>query len=361
MSEEMTTTETTIETTGAETAGSVNESTDNGEVSTPLGIGLIPNETLIKDKSEKEKPSRVGKKIAPETPAIVPPPYVANTKFKVLDQEKEFDDWAKPLITTKEMEEKFRDLYTKAHGLSKIKTERDSLRTEFDNFKGSVVKEYGPIVQNFTHLSNLAGQARQSNDWGQFFQAAKIPVQSIIQWSARAVAELEKNPNYLNEIQTNYQSKQKFTSLEEENRSLKQQLQQTYSQGKETELEWTLKTPEVQTLAQSFDTRLGQGAFRNEIIRHGAMIEMTEGRVASASEIIEDLKKKYLFAPQAPNTPNQNVQMEQVQMGGNPDVQQSSDGKPVLPNIKGRSTSPAKTVIKSTDDLRRIRDARANG
>lgn len=286
------------------------------------------------------------------------PQYTPNFKFKVLDQEKEMDEWARPFVKSKEMEDKFRDLYTKAHGLTKIKAERDGLKTEYDNFKTSIANEYAPIVQTYKNLSQLSGQARQSGDWGQFFQAAQIPVQSVIKWAANTVAQLEKDPSYLDRQTQNWNTHQNLSSLEMENRTLKSQIEREQARAQEVELNYTLQSPDIQDFSKEFDARVGTpGAFRQEVIRRGALIETYEKRVATAQEIVQELMKYYGGVPKVQN--QSFAPQEQAPEGGNFQAQQGSEGKPVLPNVKGRSTSPAKTQIRSTDDLRKLRTSRA--
>src|SRR5688500_3044500 len=56
------------------------------------------------------------------------PQYTPNYKFKVMDEEKEFDDFLKGAIKTKEDEEKLRDIVTKAYGLDAHKKTHETLK-----------------------------------------------------------------------------------------------------------------------------------------------------------------------------------------------------------------------------------------
>src|SRR5690606_24340502 len=57
-------------------------------------------------------------------------------KFKVKDKELEFDDFVKPIIKTKDLEQKFKDLYEKAHGLDEVKTSREAFKQQVEEWKG---------------------------------------------------------------------------------------------------------------------------------------------------------------------------------------------------------------------------------
>lgn len=349
MSDEIETTETTtaIETPSTEKSPEVTSSENE---KTPVGVFAPKTPEVVKEQIPGKNITQKLKPASPVVEKVVPPAYVPNHKFKVLDQEKEFDEWIKPFVKTKEEEEKFRDLLTKAHGLVKIKTERDQLRGEYDQYKTQINKNYEPVVNQFKYLDSVAGQSRQSGDWGKFFQAAQIPVQSVIRWAANTVSQLEKDPNYLQREESTWQQDQKFRHLETEHLTLKQQAEKLQTERQEMELDFTLRTPEVQNFSQMFDGQVGKpGALKQEIIRRGALIEMTEGRVASAQEILGEISKIYGPLLQA------KAQAPQMQIlpGGTQEAETGSEGKPVLPTIKGRSTSPARKLFKSTDDLRK--------
>ncbi len=316
------------------------------------------NEKGLKDKTEKPKSKEpiASKPLRPDVePVVEKPAYTPNFKFKILDQEKEMDEWIRPLVNSPETENKMRDLLTKAYGMDKIKEDRDTLRDQFGQLRGTVEKEYGPIIQNYRNLATLVQEGKNAGDWGKFFQAAQIPAQGVIRWAADVVAKLEKDPNYLDQEKNSFQTHQNIQNLQYQNETLKQQMERIQMDRQQVELDYTLRSPDVQTFAETFDDRVGRpGAFKQEVIRRGALIEMTEGRVASTQEIVGDLRKYYGGVPQAP--------AEVVIPAGTPEVaQQGSEGKPVLPTIKSKPGSPAKQSIRSTDDLRKILQSRSAG
>lgn len=321
---------------------------------TPLGVFAGQKSVQDSNKAQAKVGRPLGSKNQPKVDPAAPV-YEPNYKFKVLDQEKEMDEWLRPLVKNKEVEDKIRDMLTKVHGLPKIKSERDEVRTQFDTFKSQIQKEYAPVIQRHQHLSEMASKARQNDDWTPFLQAAQIPVQSVIKWAAKTVAQLEANPNHLDKEKALYDTTQHIQSIQQQNQTLQQQMDQIRMERQALELDYNLNANDTKEFAKIFDARVGRpGAFRQEVINRGAMIEMSEGRVATAQELVGDLIKLYGGMPKA-EVPMTEAPAEQAQMEGSLEAQQGSDGKPVLPNIKGRSTSPAKTVIRSTDDLRKLR------
>jgi hypothetical protein len=72
------------------------------------------------------------------------PSYQPKLKYKVLDQEKDFPDWAKPIVKSPEVEKTIRDMLERAEGLDHVKQRREVLEGENRQLKES----WGPIVQD---------------------------------------------------------------------------------------------------------------------------------------------------------------------------------------------------------------------
>lgn len=270
--------------------------------------------------------------------------YKPNYKYSVKDQEYEMDEWLRPLVKDAETEKKFRDLYTKAHGINDIKEQREQLRNDFDQYKTQVEKTYSPVVQNYQRMSHLLKESRDTGDYGQFFQALNVPVKEILQWSANTVAQLEQNPNYLQQIKQGWDQTQTQYTLEQRMQQYEQQNRQLQNEIQTRDLEYSLSTPEIQSFAQSFDARVGKpGAFREEVIKRGAIIEQTQQRTLSASEIAKEIMN--IYGPQAQPAGSTSTQTQTVQ---------SSEGKPVIPRVNGRGGSYVKSAPQSIADLRKL-------
>ena len=279
-----------------------------------------------------------------------PAAYAPNFKYSVRDEEHEMEEWVRPFVKDSEMENKFRDLFTRAHGIAQIKEQRDSLREEFDSYKSDITQKYAPIVQNYQRASTLLQDAKRSGDFAQFLQAVDVPVKDVLQWAANTVAQMEQNPNYLGQIQNDCKANQTQYTLQQENEMLKQRQQEFQMQMQQKDLEYALASTEVQQFAKDFDARAGKaGAFRNEIIQRGAILEHTTGKTVSASEIAQQLMQTYGGASQVQNpTPQGGTQQGGV----------SSDGKPVIPRVEGRGGSPVKKTYDSIEELRKLRSQR---
>lgn len=279
--------------------------------------------------------------------------YQPNLKYKVLDQEHDFDEWAKSVVKDAETENNLRQLYTKAFGLEQIKSERNQLREKFTEAQNYVENQILPMATEFQRVSQIRQQALQSGDLGSFFHAANVPLENVVKWAAHYVSQLEKNPGYGTQLQNQYYGQSRLSQLENENSSLQQQYAAAVAQQKQIELDYTLREPSVSEFQRSFDERHGPGAFKNRVVMEGDMIWRTQGKNATAQEVISQLMSL------AGGNPANSGQGPIPGTGMGPNTHspqagavQGSGGKPVLPNIKGSGQSPTKKVISSIDDLR---------
>src|SRR5574343_1562020 len=83
--------------------------------------------TNLEQSTQAEQPEA---SVEPEVPA-----YQPTYKFKVKDQELEFDDLFKPLVTSKEAEAKIREFHEKYHGIEEVKKHRDEIRQNWESYR----------------------------------------------------------------------------------------------------------------------------------------------------------------------------------------------------------------------------------
>lgn len=89
----------------------------------------------LNDKSQE--PEEV---VEPEVQQDEEGEYSPNYKYTAYDQEYEFDEELKPLIKNKKIEEKFRDIFTKAAGLDKYKSKNQSLLDKVKEYEENNIK-----------------------------------------------------------------------------------------------------------------------------------------------------------------------------------------------------------------------------
>lgn len=270
------------------------------------------------------------------------PPYTPNFKFKYAvdgekQQEGEFDDLFKPLIKDAETEKKVRELFAKAHGLDFIKSDRDRIKGEYD-----------PLVEKHTSITNslsqLSGFVRQG-DFQSFFEALQIPEQAVLKYALERVQYHKMDPAQRAQLDEHRRQTTQAMALQQQNEQLQTQMRQLSATQRATELDTTLGRPDIAAHIQNFDTRAGKpGAFRDLVIQRGQYYALAQGVDMPPAQVVADV----LAMIGAQVTAGGQAQ-------GNGAAPPSTNGQrpPVLPNVSGKGTSPAKRTYTSTDDLRK--------
>jgi hypothetical protein len=150
-------------------------------------------------------------------------------------------------------------------------------------------------------------------------------------------------PEQRQQIDSQYEKEQKLSYYEQANQELLNMYQTQQVQQRASELDSYLGRPEISQTASQFDARAGRpGAFRDEVVRRGQYY----ASIPNGKDISVEQAAKEVMMLVGTNYQSQDTQNPLPQ-------QQGQESKPVIPNIKGRSTSPAKRVVRSLDDLRR--------
>lgn len=281
--------------------------------------------------------------------------YTPNFKYKVTAPqggaaaklEKEIPEWARPFITSQDLEKNVRELFEKSEGIDAVKQHRDQLVSE----NTAMREQWAPVVQQ---VQTLQGHL-QRGDLDSFFEGCNLSEQQILKYALYRL-QLRENPQAM---QTHEQTRQ----LQLQNQAYQQQLQEVSSgyqnlavQQRTMQLDSHLGRPEILPAAQSFDARVGRpGAFRDEVIKRGKLYASMGQDVA-----VEQVANEVL---QLIGWSGQNNQAAQgagaTAMGAGAAGATAGQPAATLPSVKGRGTSPAKKVIKSTDQLRELARSRA--
>jgi hypothetical protein len=267
-----------------------------------------------------------------------PAPFTPNYKFKSGEVEGEVDEFLRPIIKDADTEAKIKDLYTKAFGLDKVKTR---LTGEVESWKGKateVTEKYGKLSESLSALSHHINRG----DFDSFFGALKIPEAKVYQWLQKKLQEQDMTPEQRSDLQRQREEGNKLYLLERQNQELMQRQEQFQAQQNQVMLDQTLSSPEIASIAQDFDARVGvPGTFRQEVIKRGITLYHLHGR--DPHEVVADLMGTIgkVFTPAAGATGLQaNTQAAVPQK------------PPVIPNVQGKSSSPVKTAPKSIKELR---------
>lgn len=298
-------------------------------------------DTPLEEEAGKEKEGEVG------------PAYVPNRKFKVLDQEKEFDEWVTPALN-KETEAKFRELYEKAYGLDHVKpklAEERQARTQIEGQLRGVTHEVQEILKH-----------RDAGDLGTFFQKVNLPVAKVAQWllaEAERQDRLKDLPPEMKQVYTDYGTlKQQNEELARKVESLHSGSVDTAVHARSAELQSVTSRPNIQPLIQGFDARLGKpGAFQDLVIRHGkAEFDASGGqRDLSAEEAVNEVLTILGLQTQAASpaaTPNESAN---ARSAAPPTPKVVTPTKPtVIPNVGSSNASPAMKKPRNLEELREM-------
>lgn len=331
--------DTTVTTEVTETAGQEVTTSETSEVdSAQAEVFKEPNTQETKSKKLSFADMKAGKfdndtpdtkaQKAPKTPS-----YNPNFKFKVLDKELEFDDWAKSVVKDADTEKKVREVFEKAYGLDAVKSDRQTLKTNLAETTNTVkqYEKYHADLNEF--LSN--------KDYDSFFDSVKIPEDDIIKYALELVKRKE-DPNLRAQWQSERQQRQQANNFQSERAQFDSERSSFEVQRKSFELDTALLAPEAQAIAQAYDNGVGKpGAFKNYIIQLAASHSITSGQDIPAKEAVEmALAQVRAINPSlggnAPTTPARVV---------------TTAAKPVIPTVRGSGGSPVATKFKSFKDL----------
>ena len=274
------------------------------------------------------------------TGEVEEPAYQPNYKFKVLDQEKEFDEWIRQAVN-KDNEAKIRELYEKAYGIDHVKTQRDQEREARAKAQAMFDQLAGEIQE--------AGELKQK-DLGLFFERLGIPMQDVINyvWQKAEIAQqIENLPDHIKQVynKTNSQEGTIF-KLQKQVEHLGSLQERQVVQARAAELNSVLSTPEIQTIVSQYDSRLGQpGSFEKMVKRHAAAeFDSSRGeRDLTPKQAVDEVIKILGLTPQA-GQPVAAAQSPRVVSGAKPTV---------LPNVGSGTATP--TAVKRPSSIAELK------
>lgn len=308
-----------------------------------------PEEQPIEETTVEEQPPV---ETATEPTGEEAPAYEPNFMFKVHGEEKEFDEWARPLVKDEASEKQFREIMEKVHGIDYIKEDREALRTQNE--------ELTKVQGDYNHLSQQLGTLDkfiQNKNFDAFFQKTRISEDDVLQWAAKRLQYYEMTPEQRAEHDRSVQAQTEQVYMGEQNQSLQQQMQQLQYQQTQFQLDQQLAQPGIADMVAEYDQRLGQkGAFRQAVEERGLYHYYQSGKdvpveqaVAEVMQIAGMQVQAQSPAPIAPTQPGLPT----------PTAPPQAQVKPVIPKVGGSGTSPVKQGVKSIADLKKLAATRS--
>lgn len=280
------------------------------------------------------------------TDPAAPAPYTPDYKFRYRDEHEnkvdgEIDEWARNLIN-QENEEKFKQVWAKAHGLDFVKNRFNKTREEYKSYRTQV----DPLLQGWNDLTALYNKG----DLDSFFKGLQIPEQKIYQYVLDKLNYNELPPEQRAMRDQQQQVLRQNMELEKQNQFFQQQYEQQMVQSREHALSQTMSKPEVSAVAQAFDARVGrEGAFRDEVVKRGILHWNLHQKDISPDEAVQEVMSLMGGMQQT---------MQQTLPAGASQVMPAQPKTPpTIPNVGAKNSSPAKRAPKSLDEIRKLAES----
>lgn len=280
------------------------------------------------------------------TPEAAAPAWSPNYKVKAYDNEYEIPENFRSYIN-QENEKNFKEVFERSFAFDTIKQKYKDAHSKYQDVNG----KYETVSKNLDKLSKYV----QNGDFDSFFNTIQIPEASIQKWiyNKLQVQDLPQEQQQLYTKNSEYQ--RQLMSMQEQYEEMQSKLgefesfkQQQAVQQRMSELDSAITNSEYKSLAESYDARVGQpGAFKNEVILRAAAVANATGKDMSPSEAVQDFAKL--------------VAWNQQNGGQAAGVAQKGNGRPTIPSVSGKASSPVAPQVKSIDDLKKLAKAAAQG
>jgi hypothetical protein len=292
----------------------------------------------------KESPGAAGGSTSaaatPEsTAAPAAPAYTPNFKYKAALQEKELDEFWRPLVKDADSEKKVKELFTKVDAFDFIKSKKEETEKNLQ----SLAQDYQQVSSTVHKFNNSV----KSGDLSSAFRLAGITKEQIFRWTQQQLALMEMPPEQRQQFEQFEQAQMQKSNLEEQVSMLQEQYQQQAVQARSMQLDVALAKPEVSQFSQAWDTHSGQpGSFRQFVIEEAQKAYYTTQQDLSPEQAIAMVMQRFGKFLNTGDTVAPTPQAASIQA--------AQQAKPVIPHVAGKAASPIKKVPRSLDDLRKL-------
>ena len=278
----------------------------------------------------------------PATPVEAPiPAYTPSYEVEVMDQKREIPERFRTLIKDADSEKEVKEIFSKAYGLEWHKPKYEENK-----------KAYEKLTDDHKNLVDGVGLVRKSyekGDFDTFFDILQIPQEKVLQWVAGKVKYEELPPDQKRIIDERRAAEVRARDAETSYDTLQGEFQKQLVSLKEQTLGLAMGQPTVRQFAADFEKRLGQGSFRQEVIRRGQLAWQTRKIDLSPDQAIKEVMDLVGFqgSPQA----------QQGQTSTTPASVAPVARPKVIPNIGSGQAAPVKNKVKSIDELKKLANA----
>jgi len=330
------------ESTSATTMGETSSTPDNAIANAGVeGLKRMAKESAAIGYAEK------GAKETAETAKPVIPSWQSSYKYKAALQEKEVDEFWRPLIKDQDSEKKVIEALQRLDGFDSVKSSREKLNQEYQS------------LQNDFHAQSQVVQrvegALQKGDLGSAFRQLGIKDEDIFRFTQQKLQMMEMPPEQRKAFEDAETLREQQYHMQEQMSQYQKLYEDQAVQARTVQLDLVLSRPEVVSASQSWDNLMGNmGAFRDLVVQEAQNAYYQSGRDLSAEQAVQQVMQKFGKVMQQqsqamgqPVMPQAHAQAPQMQM-------HNQQAKPVIPNISGKGAAPIKKVPKNLDDLKRM-------
>lgn len=327
------------------------ETTETTETTTPVETQTteVVAEATGHDAQEVIEAAR---EVATEAPAVEE--WKPSYKYKVKDDLFDMEEWVKPLVKSKDIEEKLKVLFSKGHGIEDIKSERTKLRETSKQIAEKYEATTGELNSIRESLDMVSGFVNSGNI-DMFMEALRLPEDKFLQWAVEKIKFRQLPPEEKARIESEKYQQKRIQEMEWQNQQLMQQNTQAVVNQRLFELDNALANQSVAQIVNEYDARAGRpGAFKEQVVMIGNYYDTSYGQDLTVAEAVQ--KAVQMYGGILGNLGTQNTNQQQTGTSVQATTQNVQNQKPVIPNIRGRGTSPVKVAPTSISDLQKIRD-----
>jgi len=280
------------------------------------------------------------------------PAYEPNFQYKFQDEFHEFDDRVKAAIKSKEDEDYYRDLITRAKGMEIQKQRVSEYETKVKEWEG----KYNDLNsrsenndQTIQYVSNLMeGISRgDSQSFETLLGLCNVNNDTLLRLGETLARHIE-NPQAFMQQQQQRQQQMAQVQQQQHTQSVDAQAQELAQQRTEFYLDRALSDPNVADIVNYVDSVAGQGSFKEEVKALGAKMVAENPRLTfdDLPMIVDSIAQKYskfrpAAQPQAPAQPEPVIKQQIVK----------NNTTTTLPNVSSTGGQAKSNVYKPGSGL----------
>lgn len=316
------------------------EGTTNADVNT---------ETTETQAVEAQQEKTLGEKIqageltaAPDKTAqpapATPPAYQPNYKYKAALQEKELDEFWRPLIKDQESEKKVKQIFSKVDAFDFVSEKKEALEKNYNSLLGDFESQ-NQLVSRFN-------KAVEAQDLSSAFRTAGITKEAVFKWAQQQIAIMELPPEQRQQFEEAQAAREQKFGLEEQVSRLQGQYENQAVQNRTIQLDMALSRPQVASFAEKWDEQTGPGAFREFVVNEAKRIFHETKQDITPDQAVNQVMQRF---GKLLNVGNATAPAPQAQV----QQQAPQSAKPVIPNVTGKAASPIKKRL-TLDDIKKL-------